>query len=133
MATYSIHFKPTDRRKIDLLINFVKSLDFVDSVEEASSDTSADHEPPAVAAQDEGYLPVDEINERYPNEWILLADPQMHGMEILGGRVLLHHPSKRDMAIMAKEVVKRYERVTHFYTGKPTENAKIGIYRKTNQ
>ncbi|MEX0718982.1 MAG: hypothetical protein WD066_20475 [Planctomycetaceae bacterium] len=36
-------------------------------------------------------LTIDEINERYPDEWIIIGDPDLdESLQVLGGTVLLH-------------------------------------------
>ena len=104
MATYSIQFKETDRQKIEALIEFVKSLDFVQSV--------------------------DEIRRLHPNEWVLLGNPVSEGGVLLGGTVIFHDPEKRGMALRGKGLFGGYERATHFFAGEMPKRPAIGLMRK---
>ncbi len=129
MTTYSIQLKETDRQKIDAFIQFVKSLDFVQSVE-AFAKTAPSKKNTGKTANTDGYLSVDEIRRQFPNEWVLLANPVAENVEILGGTVILHDPEKRNMALRGRDLIKKYARVTHFFTGEMPKRATIGLMRK---
>ncbi len=78
------------------------------------------------------YLPVETIQKKYPNEWVLLASPKHEGLNIKGGIVLAHHADKREMALQGRNLMADYESVTHIYTGFIPKKAHIGILKKTN-
>lgn len=81
-------------------------------------------------SSNEPFLSTAEIRQLYPNEWVLIADPQVEGLEIQGGKVLAHDPEKRNMAVQGKDLIRLYARVTHFYTGEVPKTAKIGLIRR---
>ncbi|MCY7330224.1 MAG: hypothetical protein LH618_16860 [Saprospiraceae bacterium] len=85
------------------------------------------------SVSEEPFFTVEEIRRRYPNEWVLLANPLLEGLEIRGGQVLVHDSDKRNMALQGKDLIRKYARVTHLYTGEIPKNAKIGLIRKTSQ
>ena len=132
MNSYSIHFKNADSQKINAFIDFVKSLDFVQSVESFSLPKPAPSKPKKTAQADE-FQTVAEIKRLFPNEWVLLANPRHEGIEILGGTVVLHDPDKRSMAVRGRDLVKNYQGITHFFTGEFPKRATIGLMRKINK
>ncbi len=113
-ATYSIRFKETEREKIDALIAFVKSLDFVQSVE-VPPKKGVPKKSNGKTVHPEGFLAVDEIRRLYPNEWVLLGNPVSEGGALLGGTVILHDPEKQGMALRGKGLIGNYDRATHFF------------------
>jgi hypothetical protein len=43
----------------------------------------------------EPYRTMAEIEARYPNEWVLVADPKVDRLDdVVGGRVVWHHPDR---------------------------------------
>lgn len=89
---------------------------------------------PEVTAQNgvdtEGYLSVETIKKLYPNEWVLVASAQRDETQVIGGIVLLHHPSKREMAIMGSKILKNHKKTAHFYTGEFPKMRHLGLFRK---
>lgn len=78
------------------------------------------------------YLNAQEIAQRYPDEWILLADYRIEGTEIMGGRVLAHDADKRNLAMRAKDLTLPESPKTIFFTGKWPRRAKVGLMQKVN-
>ncbi len=69
-------------------------------------------------------LTVDEINQQFDSEWVVLEDPQTDQTgQVKGGRVLWH--SKNRDEIDRKLVEQRPKRVAIFYTGKLPKDAAI--------
>ena len=60
---------------------------------------------------------IEDIKKSYPDEWILLGDPEENEreMEILSGIVLYHSPDKREVAYLGKPLIKGYSRVMWFF------------------
>jgi len=132
-TTVAVRFNTDDRHKIEPLLDFVKSLDFVSSVEVASEEPAPSEETHVPQAADEQFLSTEEIRRLYPNEWILLGDPIIEGIEIMGGKVLVHNPDKRSMAMQGRNLIPQYARATHFYTGTFPKRATIGLMRRISQ
>lgn len=128
-TTVAVRFNTDDQSKIEPLLNFVKSLDLVSSVEIASEASGLHTEAPG-SAPGERFLPIEEIQRLYLDEWVLLAAPRKKEGKILGGIVLVHEPSKRDMALRGRDLIKKYERTTHIFTGKLPVRATIGLIQK---
>lgn len=126
MTSYAIHLKGADNQRMKLLVEFIKSLDFVQSVEEFQ-ETVSDN---VLATDTEGYMSFEQIKQTYPNEWILLANTQQEGMNILCGTVLLHESDKRQLALKGRDLIKNHTKTTHFYTGEFPKRRTIGLMRK---
>ena len=70
-------------------------------------------------------LTFDEIKAQYPDEWILVGDPELDNSEgtgsvaqrLLGGVILLHSKDRREIAYKAKIARKDYKSVALVYTG----------------
>lgn len=73
-----------------------------------------------------------EIKEKYPNQWVLLANPELSNPEILGsvvsklvsGIVLLASKDKREIGYKGRALRKDYNSVTCVYTGLIPQNRK---------
>jgi hypothetical protein len=72
-------------------------------------------------------LPIDEIKSRFPDEWILIGDPQTApGPVLLGGTVLWHSPHRDE--VYQKAVELRRKSIGFFYTGAvPQENMEFSL------
>ena len=76
---------------------------------------------------------IDDIKKSYPDEWILLGNPERNEreMDILSGVVLYHSPDKRELAYRDKPLLKKYDRITLFFnrvTPRPKRAAIASIY-----
>jgi len=60
---------------------------------------------------------IDDIKKSYPDEWILVGDPEENEqeMKILSGIVLYHSPDKREVAYLGRPLAEGYNRVTWFF------------------
>jgi hypothetical protein len=60
---------------------------------------------------------IDEIKKRYPDEWVLLGNPEMneYRQEILSGVVLYHSRDKRELAYRDKPLLKKCDTITSFF------------------
>ena len=81
----------------------------------------------------EGYLSMDAIKKRYPNEWVFVASTQRDDNKIVGGIVLVHNADKREMALQAREIIKNHADTAHFYTGEFPKIRRIGLMRKISR
>ena len=72
-------------------------------------------------------LSIDEMNARFPNEWILIGDPRTDpGPVLLGGAVLWHSPDRDEVYQKAFEL--RRESMGFHYTGiVPQENMEFAL------
>ena len=116
MTTFTIHFKEKNQQRIQLFLEFVKSLDFVQSIEPETVSPPSPSQPkePDPNLQ---YQTLQQIKDLYTDEWVLLANPQFKETEIASGIVLFHDKDKSKLFQNAKELVKKHPNATHIYTG----------------
>ncbi len=79
---------------------------------------------------DNNYIAFDDLKKIYPNEWILLGNPEMHNTSILGGVVLYHSKDKKEVCYIGRDKTANFSTVTIAYTGDLKQNRKIGILRR---
>jgi hypothetical protein len=125
---YAIQFKESEQLRVQKLLDYVQSLDFVQSVNAFSE--NEDVVEIRMNTPVEGYLTVDEIKSLYPNQWVLIANTRKNGTQILGGRLLLHEADKRDLALKGRDLIHQNTDVNHFYTGEFPSRPRIGLLRK---
>lgn len=130
-TTYAIQFKESEPQRIQKLLDYVQSLDFVQSVRAFSEEE--DIVDLSISASVEGYFSTEEIKQMYPNEWVLIANTRKNGSQILGGKILLHEADKRVLAIKGKDLIRQNPNVSHFYTGEFPVKAHIGLLRKISK
>ena len=60
---------------------------------------------------------IDEIKKSYPDEWILLGNPEINEQQqaILSGVLLYHSPDKREVCYLGKPLTKGYEETAFFF------------------
>jgi len=60
---------------------------------------------------------IEDIKGSYPDEWILLGNPEIneYEQEILSGVVLYHSPDKRELAYRDKPLLKKYKKTAQFF------------------
>ncbi len=75
-------------------------------------------------------LPFSKIKDLFPDEWVLLADPEMAGLEILAGIVLFHHKDKKELTIQGRSLVLGFSNYRVVFTGQLPEVHRLGIMRK---
>ena len=77
-------------------------------------------------------LTIEEIKMQYPDQWVLVGDPDLGEPNVLGsiaskllkGVVLLSSKDKREIGYRAKEVKAGYSTITCIYTGEFPKNRK---------
>ncbi len=72
-------------------------------------------------------LPFEKIKALYPNEWVLLGNPETENTEVLSGIVLMHGKDKREIAYIGREIVKNFKTYTLRYTGEFPKNRKFWL------
>lgn len=75
-------------------------------------------------------IAISTIRKKYPDEWVLLGDPIMKDMEIMGGYVLLHHKDKKELTIQGRSLIGGFSDYRVIYTGKLPSIHRLGILRK---
>jgi hypothetical protein len=62
-------------------------------------------------------MTVEEIRKQFPDEWILLADPETgEGQHVISGELLFHSPSRDELYAKAVELRPKHSAV--LFTGK---------------
>ncbi len=72
----------------------------------------------------------DELRETYPDEWLLLGNPQIKDTAVLGGEVLYHSKDKKEVCYIGRDKTANYSSVTIAYTGDLKKRRTIGIMRR---
>jgi len=76
---------------------------------------------------------IEDIKKSYPDEWILIGDPEKDEYEMgcRSGIVLYHSPDKRELAYRPKPLLKQVKTTYHFFnrvTPRPKRSAIVSIY-----
>ena len=60
---------------------------------------------------------IDDMKKNYPDEWILLGNPEMNEQEqkVLSGVVLCHNRDKKELCHLGPPLVKNYETTALFF------------------
>ena len=80
-------------------------------------------------------LTIEQIRAFYPNQWVLIGDPQMREDDFVGsilqkiqaGLVLYSSADKREIAYKTQELVKNVARFTCVYTGEIPKNKRFWL------
>ena len=76
------------------------------------------------------YIEFDELKKMYPDEWVLLGEPEMKSTSVLGGIVLYHSKDKKGVCYIGRDKTADYATVTIAFAGDLKQHRKIGILRK---
>ena len=71
----------------------------------------------------------------YPDEWLLLGNPvsDENGLHTLGGHILYHAKSKKEVCIMGRDLTDGYDKITLKYTGKFAPRRRLGVMIRINK
>ena len=81
-------------------------------------------------------LTIAEIKTQYPDEWVLVGNPNLGNAETLGtiikkiidGVVLFHSKDKHEVAYKGKEARQGYDNVTLIFTGEIPKKRKFWLW-----
>ncbi len=73
------------------------------------------------------FISIEEIKKKYPDEWVLLGDPEIQNTSVLGGIVLYHSKDKKEVCYIGRDKTTGYSTVTIAFAGSLKQNRKIGI------
>lgn len=60
-------------------------------------------------------LTIDEINHRFPDEWVLIGEPETdESLEVLSGTVLFHGKNREEMVRAAQQLPEPKRFATYF-------------------
>ena len=72
-------------------------------------------------------LTIDEIKMQYPNEWVLIGNPEHQGVTVLSGSLIFHSKDKREIAYSQINWREQFETAITIFTGKKTKNRKFWL------
>jgi hypothetical protein len=72
-------------------------------------------------------LTIKEIEAAYPNEWVLLGNPELSGAKVLGGYVVSHSKDKREIAYGTINWRERFQSAITVFTGEMPKNKKFWL------
>ena len=75
------------------------------------------------------YQTIEQIKRQFPDEWILLGNPEIAETSVLGGVVVYHSKNKKDL-LNGKDLLTPFELSTWVFTGETAHDRKLwlGIY-----
>jgi hypothetical protein len=72
-------------------------------------------------------LTIKEIQATYPNEWVLLGNPELLGATVLSGWVVFHSKDKREIAYSQINWRERFQSAITVFTGEMPKNKKFWL------
>ena len=71
---------------------------------------------------------IDEVKKSYPDEWILLGNPEINEQKqaILSGILLYHSPDKREVCYLGRPLTENYQTTAMFFN-RVTPRKKRGV------
>lgn len=79
---------------------------------------------------DANFISFDKIKQMYPDEWVLLGNPEMKNTTVLGGVVLYHSKDKKEVCYIGRDKTEAFPKVTIAFAGDLNRNRRIGILRR---
>ncbi len=76
------------------------------------------------------YASYGEAITQYPNEWLLIGNPEYEGTLVVGGVVLYHSKDKREVCYIGKDKTSDFAKIALIYNGNSSENRRNGILRR---
>ena len=79
---------------------------------------------------DTNFITFDQIKQLYPNEWVLLGNPEMKNTTVMGGIVVYHSKDKKEVCYIGRDKTADFAKVTIAFAGDLQQIRKIGILRR---
>ncbi|MBC8111837.1 MAG: hypothetical protein H7Y04_12320 [Verrucomicrobia bacterium] len=76
------------------------------------------------------FVAFDKLKKLYPDEWVLLGNPEIENTSVIGGIVLYHSKDKKEVCYIGKDKTADYTTVTIAFTGDAKQHRKIGILKR---
>lgn len=76
------------------------------------------------------YTNFEELKKLYPDEWLLLGNPEIKDTLVLGGIVLYHSKDKKEVCYIGRDETTGYSSITLAYTGDLKKRRTSGILRR---
>ncbi len=77
----------------------------------------------------ENTLQLNVIESLYPDEWVLLGNPEIEDAQILNGFVVHHNKDKKNVIEFAKTVIDEFETVKIVFAGEIPKISRLGIFK----
>lgn len=80
-------------------------------------------------------ITIKEIKKNYPDEWVLLGNPEMDSnkLEVVSGVPLFHSKDKKEVCYIGRDKTSDYNKITLIFTGNFKPIRKItGIFNRIN-
>jgi hypothetical protein len=71
-----------------------------------------------------------EIQNRFPDQWVVVGNPVFEGVKVIEGIVFSNHPDKRVASVEASPRRNDFHTITLFFTGKMPPQRRIGLLRR---
>lgn len=78
-------------------------------------------------------ISISEIKNLYPDEWVLIGNPNMDEskLDVLAGIPLYHSKDKKEVCYIGRDKTSKFDKITLIYTGKFGPTRKItGIFNR---
>lgn len=72
----------------------------------------------------------EQIKNQFPDEWLLIGNPQYNNSVVIGGYILYHSKDKKEVCYIGRDKTSNYSRVTLLYTGDFKSHRKNGILKR---
>ena len=76
------------------------------------------------------YQSFEKIKQQFPDEWVLLGNPEKKNTNILGGIVLYHSKDKKEVCYIGKDKTIGFSKITLTYTGELKPMRRVGILKR---
>lgn len=79
---------------------------------------------------DTNFISFDQVKQLYPDEWILLGNPEMKNTTVISGVVLFHSKDKKEVCYIGRDKTGDFPKLTIVYTGDLKQHRTIGILKR---
>ena len=69
------------------------------------------------------------IKKKYPNQWVLLGNPDIQGDQVHGGMVLFHDDDKKTVLMFAQKEIENYPMIKVVFTGEASKVVRLNIFQ----
>ncbi len=76
------------------------------------------------------YISFEELKKQYPDEWVLLGNPEIKNTAVLGGVVLYHSKDKKEVCYIGRDKTADFSTVTIAFAGDLKQQRKVGILQR---
>jgi hypothetical protein len=72
---------------------------------------------------------IDSIKAKYPDQWILLGNPDFYHDTIMGGTLLFNDFDKKKVLEFAKKEIGNYDMIKIIFTGEASKSVRLNIFK----